>query len=77
MTDLKAPRIGATGSRAYPDGESWIRWEVFPPNASEDEIAESGFWRYYHGAGQTYGHPPNIRRTRTRTLVTQTEGWDV
>lgn len=59
-------------------GDSGTLFKVFPATATEEDIAEVFHMEGYNsGPGRPFADRPSIRRTKTRTLVTQTVGMDV
>lgn len=62
---------------------SGIIWKVYPPEVTEDEISEDfdveghPIASAYDCAGRQFSYGACIRRTATRTLVTQWTGLDV
>ena len=60
-------------------GESWINYTLLGPTEMSDEdlVSLFGYGPYYGGPGRSFGRCGIVRRTRTRTLITQSAGLDV
>ena len=71
MTDIHTTRFDNEGS--------YTAWAVYPPQASNDDIAEDFDLEGHHAvrAGGWFRFPAHVRRTASRVLVSQVFGFDV
>lgn len=69
-----------SGSRRVQDSESWTLFALCPTTMSNDQILDifaAPVCGYEGNPGGTCYDRPQIRRTRTRVLMTQRGGWDI
>ncbi len=63
------------------DGTSKIVWKLYAPDVSqetiEEDFPEQRINSAYDCTGRWFAHPASVRRTKTRTLVTQFRGMDI
>lgn len=64
------------GTKSFEPGFG-IEWWLFSSDVSDDEALGAAEPPYYGDPGGLYIKKPNVRRTKTRVLVTQRFGLDV
>jgi hypothetical protein len=76
----RSRREGDTVRYVRGDRESWSAAIVLPNRgqSSDEALAESGAYNYYHGPGRSFAGEPYVdRTTRTRILVRWSGGLDI
>jgi len=66
------------------DGSSCIRWQLFAPDVTQEQIEQvfeepegRQIYSAYDCTGKAFAHGISVKRTKTRTLVTQYWGIDI
>ncbi len=75
------PNPQHSGSKPSGDGSSWVNWWLFSPPLteaqSEEFIEDNDLYGFAGEPGSTFSRGADVRTTLTRTLITESGGWDV
>jgi len=60
--------------------ESWVSWWLFPrltEDQAEEFIQDNNLTACHLAPGSRFWRDADVRHTKTRTLISQSGGWDV
>lgn len=83
MIDIKEGlNIRATGTKYFDDDRAWINFMVLDRVSdcidNEELLEDLGMdGEYYGGPGRQFERRPCVRHSNSRTLITQSGGWDI